>query len=571
MGILDVMGTKEIMAMMGDRRKVEGLKNSLKALYVGNPIFLGLAISDNPIIRDDIIKAYDSIPNIYSYHKKYNMPIVNDLITQFDIERQDICLKVCCLYAYCAMTWDYSKLESILKKGYKKVYKYVTTEEIVTEIGIDFCMNHKQGDAKLNDLYVYSLEIVGAYICYMKDIDFYLTTDSLYNWSLVIIHCSLSNKMEIESIKANKGAPLDISSLISEYLAEDRDYTPDTIQVKDDTLYSKERINELYKKYKVTKKYLNVDMILSEYRHDEMMKVYGDDLGLDYMKVVSEFNKKDPILKNYEYLLGCIRASGLYTLSFSTKNLEREEVTFCLIALEDYRKQIGLSVEEAHKLLPTILLMYTLCKEYKKAGKIGVLNEIENKALETNKIYDEYSKKLNEIEEKQHMLVNRAEKAESKLRDKEEELLSRIRELEKENTRLKDDLSEYETIKREVNGLKSALVEQVNNEEIPDTSFEHMIYELNTKDIVVIGGNPQWVKKMEEVLPKAKFINFKYIKSHLNSIIKRDCIYLNVEYFNHPSYYKLLDSLNGTNVKVKYLKGYSNIERSVKEIYEYEV
>ena len=546
------------------------VSKKLKSVYIGNPVFLGLAFSDNPIIQDDIDKAYSGIEDIALYMNNYASDITYDAISSFNIERQQSIYKTCAILSYCLDVEDFTILNKIIKKGYKRIYKHLLNADGVTDLEVDSIHTNRLEMSTLNDLKIYSLEIVAAYFCYFNNKEFLLTSNSLYSWSLHIIHSLLVNRREIINIKANKDLPFNMDIMMSsKFRGEESRYLTDSL---DDKKYSKENIDKLYNKYGVSKTFLTVDMIMSEYRHSLIEDVYGKDCDImwNYMQIVAEFDKSDEILRTYDFMMGCLRLGGLYPLAFMVQPLERAEITFCLLGLDDFRKAHKLSVTETKKLLPHMLILYCLGKQYKKASKLSVIDDLENKALQITKLRDEYQNKLNEVNNKAQEYEDRCDKLESRLKNTEIELLRRITELEKENSKLKEELVDYDIVKKEVASLREKVYYDEMYKEDEDENIEDMTSYLRDRTITVIGGNPQWVNKLSNELPNIKFIEFKSIGNYLATIRKAGKIYLNVEYFNHPSYYKLMNSLSNAKVKIVYLSGYSNIQRTIRELYNYE-
>ena len=551
---------------------IRAVSKQLKSNYLANPVYLGMAFSDNPIIHDDINKAYDSVYNIVEYMNEYASEMTYDAISSFNIERQDIIYKTCALFYYCFSLDDFTIMNKIIKKGYKRLYRHLENAKGTLDTEVDIVQAHKIEHSTLNDLKVYSFEIVAAYYCYFNNKEFLLTTNSLYSWSMHIIQSLIVNKRELKNIKARKDVPFDMNTLMSPIFRQHEKPKYASCD-KNDKKYSKESIDELYKKYGVSKTYLTVDMIMADYRHQNMVEKYGKDCEVlfNYMELVAKEDVSDEILITYDFMLGCLRLAGLYPLAFMVQPLEREEITLCLLGLEDFRLQHDMTVEETKKLLPHMLIMFCLGKQYRKASKVSIIDDLENKAFEINELRKEYQEKVNTIDEKAHRFESKANHLEKRLKDTESELLKRISELEKQNSELKKDLEDYQSIKKEVVGLRDKVYKDSVRKEDEECSIESMTSYINDRAITIIGGNPQWVGKLSKELPNIKFIEFKSINNSINTIKKLDRVYLNVEYFNHPMYYKLMNSLSDCKTKVVYLSGYTNTQRTIKEIYDYEV
>lgn len=564
------------------------LGDKLKICFVANPFYLGLAFSTNELTYSYINKTYDSIEDIAYYVKRHVTEFTYEAISSLNIEMQEITYKTCCIYYYCMDKDDFTLLNNIIKQGYKKLYRYLLGVEGVVDNEIDMLYIKTYGtwlDKEKNvytkgDLSIYTYHIVCAYFCYFNDKEYVPTNNALYSTIFNMVQILVTTKNEIESIKARDKVPYDFNVFKSEGNKDSGEksntYLLD-IGAGFENIYSEESTDKLYEKYGIKKGINNLDIIVGCYKDKILIDKLGEEKvkNSNFMELSNNTKFDDPFIVTYVLLIGAMKLAGLIDSTFLNQNLTYEEVTLCLLGVENYRVDNKDATEDdCKRVLAITLVIMNLATQYKKASRLGILKDLQDKSNEASLLIQEYREKLGVLNKQVEEAQTREVQLKNKLDTRESELLRKIAELEKENKILKEDLKDYESIKREVVGLREKVYTESKLEgenELENKSVESMKDYLEDKEIVIIGGNPQWVGKLSKELPHVKFIEFKSISRYLTSLSKLERVYLNVEYFNHPTYYKLMNSLVGTKVKVHYLSGYSNMKRVIEELYSYEM
>ena len=149
---------------------------------------------------------------------------------------------------------------------------------------------------------------------------------------------------------------------------------------------------------------------------------------------------------------------------------------------------------------------------------------------------------------------------------KEKELLDELKSLNKEKERLIKENQDLQGLKLEVNKLRECVFKKnqskyINEDEDIDISL------INNKKIVIIGGNINWIKKMKEKLCECIFICDDNKNNDLKFIKNSEIVLINTN-ISHSLYYKIMNILNKSEVQYHYLYDTSNIDKSLKLIYD---
>lgn len=99
-------------------------------------------------------------------------------------------------------------------------------------------------------------------------------------------------------------------------------------------------------------------------------------------------------------------------------------------------------------------------------------------------------------------------------------------------------------------------------------SVEQMEKELRKKNIVIVGGNQNWVKKIKQRLPDCKFIDrAPSPTTSTNVLLKADLVVFFTDTLSHSSYYRFVGVCLEKNIPFSYLHGV-NLESNIRDLYE---
>lgn len=181
-------------------------------------------------------------------------------------------------------------------------------------------------------------------------------------------------------------------------------------------------------------------------------------------------------------------------------------------------------------------------------------------------------------------VINDSEEATAKLLAEIEELRNKMSRQENELKRVR---SQYADTRDELNVLKVKAQELENDREELIALREHvykyteemdasddsgvkideMRQAIEDKNIVIIGGNENWVKKLRQEFP-----NWKYVKANVSPtvasspVIRADHVYIFTDTLGHSNYYKYIQVIREHNVPFSYMHGV-NIEGNIRQVY----
>lgn len=152
---------------------------------------------------------------------------------------------------------------------------------------------------------------------------------------------------------------------------------------------------------------------------------------------------------------------------------------------------------------------------------------------------------------------------------KEEEYEARIRELEKRNRQLEEELSQVEEHSGELAALRSFVYTMDSeDEELSYPSQEFMINAIQSKRVVVVGGQPTWIPKMKSLLPEVRFLEAsKKPNISFESIKKADVVILSTYQLNHPNKDRAVAEAESNSVPIRIIGKEVNEELSIQNIY----
>lgn len=217
----------------------------------------------------------------------------------------------------------------------------------------------------------------------------------------------------------------------------------------------------------------------------------------------------------------------------------------------------------ASTIIPVIYFT-ALNKEYKKLKNDYLKNVNEEHLLEVDKLQKDLISSKNEFDR----LTENTKIKEKSLIDNEKYLISEIENLKKENSRLKNEVNESEDLKQEVIKLRNILFNAENKEEIIeiDNDIDIDIDKLKDLNIVIVGGNIAWVKKIKVQFPNWNYIGMEQLNNDFSTLKNSDFIFINIK-MKHALYFKVKNFISKFNIKYDYLESLDNISMNIEDIY----
>ena len=105
-------------------------------------------------------------------------------------------------------------------------------------------------------------------------------------------------------------------------------------------------------------------------------------------------------------------------------------------------------------------------------------------------------------------------------------------------------------------------------EQEPDIPYEAMMEHIADLDIMIVGGNDNWVKKIRNMFPKWRFLspNASAAVSSMQTA-KIDKAYFFTDTLGHSQYYKYMQVIRNRQIPFGFIHGV-NIQANVQQIYQ---
>ena len=133
---------------------------------------------------------------------------------------------------------------------------------------------------------------------------------------------------------------------------------------------------------------------------------------------------------------------------------------------------------------------------------------------------------------------------------------------------LQDELSKFETDKVELQKLRDYVYNETEDDVHQDeVSYDEMKMAIKDRNVVIIGGNENWTKKLKNEFPNWKFVK-AVVSSTVTSGVIMNCekVYFFTDTLGHSNYAKFVDLARCHDVDFSYIHGV-NIRNNVKQIY----
>lgn len=186
---------------------------------------------------------------------------------------------------------------------------------------------------------------------------------------------------------------------------------------------------------------------------------------------------------------------------------------------------------------------------------------IKNPAINMQPDSDMNEQLLQELEQlrsKLHLQENTTRELQKQLRDTRRKLAEQ------------EELSHHhEEERKELSVLRDYLYHLTEGmEQEPDIPYEAMMEHIADLDIMIVGGNDNWVKKLRNMFPKWRFLspNASAAVSSMQTA-KIDKAYFFTDTLGHSQYYKYMQVIRNRQISFGFIHGV-NIQANVQQIYQ---
>lgn len=508
------------------------------------------ALGLNDYLKPMIDDMYEN--NKWDYYEA-SKPFREDIVIKtFSAKKEEMILKIAGIVNYSYENEDNKEsIISLIKKGYKTVFRYARDTEELSLAGFAEIFNKKHKTMESSEIVIFN------------------------NYFLLIY---LARYFEKELLMDKKFSNLLTMHIVSRH--EIAGYRIDSIR--------KEKNNEFYQENKViidsAKKTIlsktnsiggNIDVMLSNFVESEVRKRIATIYGIKYDKDIPyEIYQRE---RSNVFSSGISKYIGAYSGLVSTMGLnpnylttetEFSKLKFQELLVNTMKFTIGnnLTDSEMEMFFISSLFIYNLTDLYKdtKESYLGDAQEtlyLENKNNQI--LLQQEKKKL--LKEKESMEHER-----EVFTDRENIYKDTVQELDREILQLRKQLQLKEDHDKELIALRNYAYKPTEDDYRVDViSLDEKIEVLKEINAVVFGGHPKFIQKLKEKLPNFEYRETDSLNRNLDFVKNKDVVFLQTCFFNHPFYYKIMSEIKKNDrVKLSYLSGYDNMELTINEMYQ---
>nr|WP_302419280.1 hypothetical protein [uncultured Romboutsia sp.] len=457
--------------------------------------------------------------------------------------------KVIGIYELGTKEKDLSNFISIIKRGYNKIYRSCSN---VKKLDTRKLYSRINKDKKTYDISENEAKEMYAVIFYLVKYFNIEIEGNINTHRIELIEYILQEADDIQ---------LKIKSLV-DTLGDDikEDYEPLYIETKD--IYRPIELDKLI--YKIV--YNSMDK--------RCKLIFGESIENSTPEMV-RFIEKETNLHEDTKIAHMIAAYMKFFLAndieirsfISDIKIDKSTIDYILSysALMKVSFDICLEDNENRLLFTSLLYMYAIIQHYK---------ELKYEYVDTSK--EEFYLKLKEkekhienIEKETNNKIIKYEIEIDKRNKRINELEEEIKRLKKQNTLLENEISKNENNNKEVVALREYIYKEENNiNEESNISLEEAINDLKKYKIAIFGGRQSTINKMKQILPDYRYIGVDSINVDIKFISNFDYAIVCTNYISHAMYYKLMNNIRDTEVKLIYIDDV-NVENVIKKVREY--
>ncbi|WP_090302077.1 hypothetical protein [Pseudobutyrivibrio sp. ACV-2] len=164
----------------------------------------------------------------------------------------------------------------------------------------------------------------------------------------------------------------------------------------------------------------------------------------------------------------------------------------------------------------------------------------------------------------------------AELRNKLNKAEQDIQYLRSNNKKAKTEAATFESLKNQFEAEHEGLIHLRNyvyiltDETVPEsnTNVEELKKAIEDKNILIIGGHPNWYNKLKTLFPNWSFIGVeKFASLSPATADGRDKVYFFSNFICHSEYYRFTSYMQKHDVNYGYLKD-TNTDSNIKQIFE---
>ncbi|MFF2531313.1 hypothetical protein ACFVS2_20635 [Brevibacillus sp. NPDC058079] len=501
--------------------------------------FLIIALGGNSFLHSYIEDIYQERKwEYYECYRKSNM-YKDALIPRHTTKNEEKMKQVAGITEWCYQHNDFEKLYRLIKKGYKFVYQFVQQNRVR---GVNFdqfevaFLKRNGGVEKVSDLQLFYGASVALYLCHKEQLPYELNG---------------YGRMFLDAMR----------DVTFEIVAKEFRYS------KENKEKFKDRINELFKHYDIPRnmKPMSMGKFFELFIEKQMMKKGEENPFISLEKARQEVFKEG-ISKYIGSISNWVKNNGINEMDLTesliiTKN--DVETAFLDFIISKQFNSNRLTDADRDLYIVAILYIQTLASVYLDTKRLYLDDSQEQHYIELKEIEKS-------IKEKEEILIEQEQRIRSIEQNRVESISLLEEELRKTQKALQQtqiELEKREDHSKEVAALR-AYVYSLNTEDslTQELTVEQLVNRIQQKKVAVVGGHPNWIHKMKEVLPGVSFAEVEEINRDLSYIDNVDVVFVYATFFNHKFYKKLMKYMSNNNTQLVYLSGKSNVELTLREM-----
>ena len=507
---------------------------------VGVDIFLAVALGQNQYIHQMIDEIYEEKKWTYYEAYKANSQRLYNMDKLYTVEVAKKIQQVYGIITYEEQNRDSKNIEKLINHGYKyeknvaKKADFIILNEVMKQlIKKDKNLGEDTG-AFLAHVYVlvYLMErktYGPTNIGISPELDMLLAKELVIDLTYVLYHNDCDKYLE--SCKSHIAEVKNDLALPANHNFDN--YYDLIIHIRDNA-----------------KKNLHTNAININKMNEDMIDRVFIDTDCRFIKICSAITK----------------GKGLYdTRILVDTPISNEEVDRIILMIV-YNEISGVSTSK-DRIMVFILTIYMHCilKTYHHTKTLYLDDSAEELYIENKIKQEELDKKIKEIE----LLESNYKKEIAKRDGVNDELRKENALLTKELQKLKKELENREDYKKEVVGLREFAYKSTESYDKEETvSLEEMIMFLESRKGAIVGGRVEWVNKLKEVLPKYVYITIEDINKDFSYLNRVNTLYVYTGCLSHALYRNVMSNIDKTNISVAYINSQTNIELTIRKMYE---
>lgn len=496
-----------------------------------------VALGTNANLRTDINTIYLSNREIYYKLFKDSVYSENKFFDVYSVNFLNTLQQCAGIVQYCYLNNSFQIVESLIKKGFNRIYRYIKEAHHIEYIKIRKLLKNHKNLEEYNQSELVSHIIITVFLCkhYNKFI-------KEYDWNSLVSILSTYQENILERLNLNR---------------EDK-------QLKTHTGI----LQDLKEKFSFNEKIINLQNTLRIYIEPEKqlcLKRNNYDINsLDdrYKATVDAYN-----LGGNASLIGFfngLTSSLGFFEDMTSISVNEKEINQFLIHFNHSFKVNNVKEKDFDALKIASIFIWSILLEYKLARlnyipnledeiKFGIQNVMKNEIDLTDKMKYLKQKKNTELAIKQQQI---------------ELSINRINKLELENKRLHTKLEKLEISKIELQSLRNYVFQEKNPPHILEIDMKEKIELLKQYYLILVGGHTNWIKKMKSIFPNYIYIDEKSLGKSLDFISNNKyTIVFNTATNSHALYEKILKI--AAKKSIFYLNGNYNIDLTINTLYLY--